>query len=58
MQTTNHIQQQLEEDAQRAKAAGIPFNPKLPKNFDSTSNEAAGFPPCLVEPAIHPDGDP
>jgi carbon storage regulator CsrA len=31
--------EQLEQDARRAKALGIPFNPKLPRNFDDTPND-------------------
>jgi hypothetical protein len=32
--------QQLEQDAERCKVAGVPFNPKLPRNFDDTPNES------------------
>ena len=39
MQTTTiQIEAQLESDARQAKAAGIPFNPKLPGNFDDCDN--------------------
>ena len=32
------IQEQLKRDSRRAKALGIPFNPKLPSNFDDCDN--------------------
>jgi hypothetical protein len=35
----NEIAQQLAEDAVRCGAAGVPFNPTLPPNFDDTPNE-------------------
>jgi hypothetical protein len=40
MQTTSRIEEQLALDAQRARRAGVAFNPKLPRNFDSTPNDA------------------
>lgn len=33
------IAQQLAADAARAEAAGVPFNPELPPDFDNTPNE-------------------
>ncbi len=36
----NKIADQLKQDAERCAAIGVPFNPTLPKDFDSTPNQA------------------
>jgi hypothetical protein len=36
LRAADKIREQLERDARRAKALGIPLNPKLPRNFDES----------------------
>jgi hypothetical protein len=39
MNATISVGEQLKRDAEQARVAGIPFNPKLPANFDNAAND-------------------